>query len=867
MDQALHGTRDALLTRRGLLFVDGDGPQLPDKYVRAVELELAQLGYVISQRLRDRLRRLELGALTDLKSWTLGRIAAHLGAAQKHEPLFRKFPQGTPEDTEALWIRRVLVHFAQAPDQACLFCRRVGTTQVLEPCHHVVCDHCFDGSNYSACPVCEQHVDRTSPFFEPTPYMGGPSRQERIVFELIDLGEDLTAAAKALFAQLCARTQALSPDDRAVLEVLLAEHPGQALSWVPDSLPVRENVATVLGVLFRSCPPQDVLPVAEVHLKTATDVLRFIAVYSGAHPALQGETVTRVVQVPVAPGPLVRGIANLLGREAGPSMRKAWLPRKIYRFRVAKLSRQLRRTLLALMERFDPDRLTEDMLRHRSYWVWIGEHLHPHEYAKRFPNVARAFAVVRKKAPDGTPAPAFSTFAAKVEAAAQAGDAAQMADLSRARPGDLGRRLDHMLRIAGDDAAASAHVLAAFTSGVPRMAPPVLLTLAAALPTRLNRAPVRVFWPKGGQAEGVSAPDNRAPLPAALIDALVSAISQELLIRISALPAFESVLIDEQLRRVVAPFNERTAARSAVALPRGSTVPVPEGKIVRLFLHWCEPEKEGHTTDLDLSVAFYDQRWTYVGVCSYYELKFAPTRKNVIAQSAGDLQSAPFPHGASEFVDVYRDKALAHGIRYAVMVVNAYAGLPFDLLDRAFAGVMLRDDALGAHFDPRTVELKFALQGQRGVYLPLVLDLAQDELRWLDLYRKGMFAMNNVHSSRRDIQSVCPDMISYFDSGVRMSMLDLAMLHAAARGQRVFIRDGGATTVITRAPAESASAFLGRIRFGIGAEPASPPPADGPAILAALYRGDIDLPAGSAAYALFRERVSPTLSAGDLIAF
>jgi hypothetical protein len=36
-------------------------------------------------------------------------------------------------------------------------------------------------------------------------------------------------------------------------------------------------------------------------------------------------------------------------------------------------------------------------------------------------------------------------------------------------------------------------------------------------------------------------------------------------------------------------------------------------------------------------------------------------------------------------------------------------------------------------------------------------------------------------------------------------------------------------------------------------------------ILAMLYRGDIDLPEGSTAYALFRERITPSLAASDLL--
>src|SRR5258708_1624190 len=109
------------------------------------------------------------------------------------------------------------------------------------------------------------------------------------------------------------------------------------------------------------------------------------------------------------------------------------------------MGRPFRRALLSLLEGMDRDRMTEDMLRHRSYWVWVGELLHPHEYATRFPNVARAFAIVREKAPDGTPAPAFRTYYSKVDAALRTRDFTTLVGLLRERPGELARRFDHLL--------------------------------------------------------------------------------------------------------------------------------------------------------------------------------------------------------------------------------------------------------------------------------------------------------------------------------------------------------------------------------------------------------------------------------------
>lgn len=203
-----------------------------------------------------------------------------------------------------------------------------------------------------------------------------------------------------------------------------------------------------------------------------------------------------------------------------------------------------------------------------------------------------------------------------------------------------------------------------------------------------------------------------------VIAAVRRRLDDELVRRFAARPAYPTALLDAALRGIIVPFNERTASRTAIALPRGSHVAVPSGKLARMFVHWCEPERDGTTTDVDLSVAFYDAAWQYLGVCSYHELRWQD-----IATSSGDLRAAPFPAGASEFVDVDRARARAQGVRFAVMVVNNYSGMAFAQLERGFAGLMLRDGARGEHFDPRTVALRFDLAGANGVFVPLVFDL------------------------------------------------------------------------------------------------------------------------------------------------
>ena len=144
-----------------------------------------------------------------------------------------------------------------------------GAALELAPCCHVVCDLCFDGGTCSACPVCEHHVDRTSPFFRESPVRG--EAQERVRFKRLDLCEDADQAAQELLASLCRRKQAMSPDDRAALVTLVGGLGLRALDGLPQPVPVRENEALVLGTLLSSgCPPEAVLAAARGRLRSGT---------------------------------------------------------------------------------------------------------------------------------------------------------------------------------------------------------------------------------------------------------------------------------------------------------------------------------------------------------------------------------------------------------------------------------------------------------------------------------------------------------------------------------------------------------------------------------------------------------------------
>lgn len=857
----LERTTAVLLRRLRRVYLPETSPALPEHLMTAAALAWAELGYTPTIALAERMRQQTPERLAAVVSTVRTQLARELGALDTHKPLFANFPQGVPADTATFWAMRIIAHLAQESDAPCVLCGARGSTHSLAPCTHVVCERCFDPRAFAGCPVCGWHVaSATGPDGSPSlAFTASPSRaassKERPRIKHLDLGTDLLTDARALVEGFCNRTQSMSSQDKEDFGALVDELGERVLAWLPERIPVRENVAIVFGTLLRTVDPVSVLAAADAYLKSATDVLRVIAAYSGADPMLQATARYERIQVKTPPLRWLSYIASLLGKTASPQMTDTYKQTEVHRFKVAKLPRRVRRAILAKLESFDAERLTTDLLRHRGYWVWLGEFLHPHEYAKRYPNVARSFAVLRKKAPDGTPAPRFQSYKSRIEQAFVQRDVSAVLRELGPRPGELMRRLDSLLRTLPSGESA---VLTAFDKALPHATRPMLLTLAAHFRARQKFDGKRVFWPKGDVARAWVSDNTAGPVSADAAGTVAKHAEAELLRRYSELPRLSNVLVDDRLRDVPVPFNERASSRAAIQLPRGSAVPLPDGKAVRVFLHWCEPKK-GQRTDIDTSVAFYDTNWNPLDVCSYYSLS-TNTPHGTVAVSSGDWTSAPFPDGASEFIDVDCDVARKSGYRYAVLLVNAFAGMPFDLLERAYAGVMLRDSADGAPFDARLVELKFDLRGSNGNFMPLVVDLDQRTVHWLDVWAAGMDQGNNAASSNATIRSVVPAILRMFGAGRRASMFELATLHAAARADALTIRRKDGYVRLQRRTDEVAAEFLRRMRDATDAIAVTDP---GNVDLAVLFRGDVTLDAPR--YVLFPERIASTLAASELI--
>jgi hypothetical protein len=813
-----------------------------DVDVEKFEDELAQLGFVMSLDLAMTVRRLPFQASLDLKTWILSTLATTVGAHRPHVPLFRGFPAATPANTQALYLRRVLSWLFTRPEQPCPWCGQIKSVGALDPCGHLVCRTCWDGGNYAGCPICHRRVAVPDPFVRPAKDAVSDRVGNADQLRIVNLAFDPIAVARDRFERLLTRATPLSKQDREEIETVIDVMGPKAVTWISSKITVKETLAIVLARFWIAAPDRTAMVRAtHSHLKTATDVLRIAAVLMGADPAL------------VEP------------------------------MRLTSIPRSLRRAVLLALDKLPSEQVLEDMQRRTGLWKRVGERLHPFERADKLPNAALAFAAIRgsdlsklpaeiEKRATGIAAVAVITkharkqlrvtpWAGAVEDALRARDAKTAIDRLAQRPGELLRRVDHVVRITVDDA--FSHVLAAIQTAIPRGAPNTLLTLASHVRARTAPWPRRVMFPKGSVTRAWGMPDTRPPLRTDAIGSIVDGVRRELLARAEKRKQFARAVVDRGLVDLLVPIGERSASKSRVAWPRGSEAQLPAGETVRLFLHWEQPEHQ--RVDLDLSVAFYDRAWRQVAKCDFTHL-VAGERAAV---HSGDLTDAPAPLGASEFVDLDLAALASIDAAYAVMVVFSYNAVSFDKLTHGFAGVMVKPE--GNTFDPRAVIQKFDLGGTSMITVPLTIDIEARRLRWLDVHLTERATDHQVGGYRAALAHVGRDFTDFVGNRARPTMWDLAALHAAARANVIYVRElDGTVSTIRRRDGETTMERLARIYDNPDhdSQLSRIPHADAPTLLVVL-RDDLAIPKGSAGYIL-DARGSLTnltrLAAGDLIA-
>jgi hypothetical protein len=522
---------------------------------------------------------------------------------------------------------------------------------------------------------------------------------------------------ESLLEPLVSSRTSLSEEETADVVWFVREYKSDVFRLLPKAIPFREIRAQVGGALIlHVAGDARVDAFLERNVETATDVLRLAVALNGGDVSLTTAST-----------------------------------------RFTAMKRSVRRLLLRLLDHIP--NATEDVMRHAERWKRLAEVLHPGDYADKYPRALAAITAARRNE-----APA--TFGSRVETLLAQRDIATLMPILQSRPGEFARRLDVTLRRATDPES----VLDAFEAVATQVSSPVLLQLLAQV--RAPRPlPLRAFTPKGAFAKVYGIKDRREPLTPEVLARAARICESALVMRFASLPPLGRCFIDPALREYKVPLAQRASSKSLRTLVRGSRLPMPDTRFIRLFLWW----KNGTgRTDIDLSAAFFDANFVFKQTVAYYNLK------DYGGYHSGDIVDAP--DGASEFIDLDIDALVDRGIRYVVTSINSYTEQPYCDLPECFAGWMARaDTASGEVFEPRSVFDRVDIASDTGICLPFVMDLQERRMIWADLGLTSSPRWNNVGNNlsgvslmlRALVHTPRPDLETLFD------------LHVRARGERV----------------------------------------------------------------------------------
>ena len=183
------------------------------------------------------------------------------------------------------------------------------------------------------------------------------------------------------------------------------------------------------------------------------------------------------------------------------------------------------------------------------------------------------------------------------------------------------------------------------------------------------------------------------------------------------------VYISEKMKLLAYPINESTSNGGYGTLPKGTRLPLEDGKKIRCFTYWKGVD------DIDLSV---------IGICSNGTEREFSWRTMFALQSdaitfSGD-QTSGF-EGGVEYFDIDFDEfdKKYPDVRYLVFCDNVYSNLNFSQCE-CKAGYMMRDvEDTGEIFEPKTVKSSFTVNNDSTYAYLFAVDLRAREFIWLNL--------------------------------------------------------------------------------------------------------------------------------------
>ena len=399
----------------------------------------------------------------------------------------------------------------------------------------------------------------------------------------------------------------------------------------------------------------------------------------------------------------------------------------------ATFSRSTRRFLLGLLE--NASNLEEDMARDKSKWKKFMRALRPGDYAKRFPRVINAYNALYTDS--------VKSFNALVEMLITSRNE-KVLNLLETRPGDFARRLQVLIQLFGRKAVTS------FASVAPKLKVIQLLKLRRYFETIQGRS-YRTIAPKGNWNKLKVMPSeiNAKPM---LFKSIVKIIDGTVKAKIAT--KVSSVNLDPRVANIAIQGNDS----ELTPYGRNTKFFIPDGvTFIRTASYWKFPTGGFGNVWFDNGFNFFDENWSSVGTCCW---NANPAGNLQYAVFSGDPTNSKTASGeACQMIDLYLDKAVKAGVRYAVWNILCFSNKSFDEAESVHAALQWGEKPQsGKTFEPSRCQLSFPVTGKNHTKYIAIIDIVDRTVIYVDANLKG-----NVRSADSNTQSLTETMPAYME--------------------------------------------------------------------------------------------------------
>ncbi|MGK7933428.1 MAG: hypothetical protein AB4041_18625 [Microcystaceae cyanobacterium] len=400
--------------------------------------------------------------------------------------------------------------------------------------------------------------------------------------------------------------------------------------------------------------------------------------------------------------------------------------------------RRERRYLLNLLNQCS--NLTEDIFRRANTWKKLMFALHPGDYAKRFPEVIKAYnCLYNNQSPE--------TFNAELERLLAAQDS-QVLDLLKQRSGEFYRRLHQCLLRFGQD------TVIAFKSVIPKLKLIQLLKIQRYLET-VNYRLYRTIPPQGNWTKlQILAVDNSRELDEEMIKEILNAIAEEIKTRVNQFAPI--INLDPQTDRIKLQTNDS----ELTPYGRGTIFPIPNNvTFIRTASYW-RTGATNYNIWYDNGWNFFTEDWTPLGSCCWTHVTFG----NGSAIFSGDpTNSKDLEGNACQLIDLYLPELLAQNVRYGVWNILCFNHVSFNKAQEVYAALQWGENSqTGNLFDPSRCQLSFPIKGDNLTKYIALIDFYKNHLIYLDANLYGR--VNSANDNLQTLSEKLPAFMEYLDT-------------------------------------------------------------------------------------------------------